>query len=601
MHSTYHTFYIPVMGTGHSADTPIRVAPLGISSVISLVDDLMLDQLRHHYCGLYGLPCEELPRRCEDGRARRITAYLDMVHEIVRRRFEAIQRQPFFEANDKASYFRLLPDGSPLRRDYAWLLALPPGSERDRLAQHLTASMRPGSIDVNIMATVDRVVYDADGNRLDDIHRDAMAALRGYARSVLSSSVVFSAGINQRLYSYLTRFADFYRGRDGRSTKRIVLKVSDLRSAIVQGKLLAKKGLEVYEYRVESGLNCGGHVFATNGHLLPGVLQEFRDKRDQLVSDLRPLVIKYYEGMGWHYPQAGPEERPLITAQGGVGTHGEARRLLEDYGLDGVGWGSPFLLVPEATSVDEATREQLRAAGADEIYVSDASPLGVPFSNLRHSVSERRRAAHVAAGTPGSPCPKGYARLNAEYGEPHMCTASSTYQRRKLAEIEALDAPSAEKEALRRAVVARSCICDHLGNGALIALGLADAASSPPAVCPGPNLAWFDRLYSLEEMVDHIYGRGAQLTPADRPHMVAQELALYVDHLERQLARTELAPTELKALRQYVANLHTGIDQCLHLADKVPYPGENLASIAPCVSQQRERLVALSAALEKRV
>ena len=42
-----HSFHIPVMGTGHSVDTPIRVAPFGISSVISLVDDLLLEKIRN--------------------------------------------------------------------------------------------------------------------------------------------------------------------------------------------------------------------------------------------------------------------------------------------------------------------------------------------------------------------------------------------------------------------------------------------------------------------------------------------------------------------------------------------------------------------------
>jgi hypothetical protein len=58
------------MGTGHSADTPIRVGPLGISSVISLVDDLLLERLREYYCGRYGLPYEAIPRGSRDGRAR---------------------------------------------------------------------------------------------------------------------------------------------------------------------------------------------------------------------------------------------------------------------------------------------------------------------------------------------------------------------------------------------------------------------------------------------------------------------------------------------------------------------------------------------------
>ncbi len=57
-----HSFHIPVMGTGHSADTPIRVAHLGISSVISLMDDLLLERLRKHYCEVYGLAYRVIAR-----------------------------------------------------------------------------------------------------------------------------------------------------------------------------------------------------------------------------------------------------------------------------------------------------------------------------------------------------------------------------------------------------------------------------------------------------------------------------------------------------------------------------------------------------------
>ena len=54
------------------------------------------------------------------------------------------------------------------------------------------------------------------------------------------------------------------------------MKVSDLRSAKVQGKILAKKGVWVSEYRIESGLNCGGHAFATDGILLGPILDDWR-------------------------------------------------------------------------------------------------------------------------------------------------------------------------------------------------------------------------------------------------------------------------------------------------------------------------------------
>ena len=66
-------------------------------------------------------------------------------------------------------------------------------------------------------------------------------------------------------------------------------------------------------------------------------------------------------------------EMPLllkITAQGGVGTAEEHSFLLEHYQLNAVGWGSPFLLVPEATAVDTQTRELLK--NAKEMYLKSA-------------------------------------------------------------------------------------------------------------------------------------------------------------------------------------------------------------------------------------
>ena len=62
MKNSPHTFSIPVMGTGHSIDTPIRVAPFGINSVISVVDDLLIERIRKYYAGLYDLAYENIPR-----------------------------------------------------------------------------------------------------------------------------------------------------------------------------------------------------------------------------------------------------------------------------------------------------------------------------------------------------------------------------------------------------------------------------------------------------------------------------------------------------------------------------------------------------------
>ncbi|MBL8115703.1 MAG: hypothetical protein JNK60_22690, partial [Acidobacteria bacterium] len=425
------------MGTGHSADTPIRIAHLGISSVISLVDDLLLEKLRKHYCGIYGLPFQGISRYEDDGRARRITAYLETVREIVGKRMDAVRNEPFGGPNDKTRYFELLPSESPLARDYAVLKTLGEGPEREALERDLTARMRPGSIDVNIMVKLDRINFDREGAPLSDEFNDAKAALRGFAVSSLESSLILSAGMNQGLFTYMSGFRDFYRDEAGRLKKRIIIKVSDFRSALIQGKVLAKKGLEVHEFRIESGLNCGGHAFASNGFLLPHILRDFQASRPTLSTELRPLIQKHYEKMGWTYPESARSHEPLVTVQGGIGTHGEVRRLREGFGMDLTGWASPFLLVAEATCVDDPTRELLRRAEGKDLYLSDVSPLGVPFNNLRSTGSETWTQANVDAGRPGSACPSGFLAANTEFSEKPLCTAGREFQDQKLAQIEA--------------------------------------------------------------------------------------------------------------------------------------------------------------------
>ena len=597
-----HCFHIPVMGIGHSVDTPIRVAPLGIGSVISLVDDTLLEKIRSYYCKQYGFPYVKLGRNEPDGRAKRITAYLDIVGRIVQLGLERIKRQPFFEANDKSRYFELLPEEADLKQEYNRFLKMDAGDERDAAGEALTQRMRPGSIDVNIMVKLDAVNYDRNGSPLGEEFTDAKAALRGYANSRLRSAIVFSAGMNPKLFTYMTRFPDFYRDETGQIKKRIILKVSDFRSALIQGKFLAKVGLEVDEFRVESGLNCGGHAFPTNGRLLPCLLQEFKENRERLTTELKPLVYRYYEKMGWPYPEAASNSPVLVTVQGGIGTYGEASRLREDFGMDLTGWASPFLLVPEATCVDTPTRRLLAGAGHKDLFVSDVSPLEIPFNNVHGTGSEIWTSKRVAAGRPGSACPKRFLRNNLEFSQKPICLASRKYQEKKLAEIDAAAAlPDGEKRRLRGKVVEKTCICDHLGNGALIALGMAKETTAPPLVCPGPNIAWLNKTYTLKEMVDHIYGRGPCLVPADRPHMFAAEIVMYVDHFERQVASCSGSARELKALEEFKQNLERGMDFCLAEALKPPYPGENLASIAPCVETQRVRLKGIVKRLEKRM
>ncbi len=599
MSNYYHNFYIPVMGTGFTIDTPIRVAPLGITSVISIMDDGLIDKIRKYYSDKYNLPFFEINHKDLECRSKRITAYLDLVHEIVQMKMEDIKNLSLFKNNDKKKYFDLLPENSLLKKDYLKLFSLKTSEARETFEHELTKRMQPGSIDVNIMTKIDQVNLLRSRNTLGEMLSDAKAALKGYAESKLSSNVIFSAGINKGLFSYMERFSDFHRSESGEIKKKIVLKVSDYRSALIQGKFLAKKGLEVSEYRIESGLNCGGHSFPSNGSLITSILKKFKEKRDNLVTEFQQTVQKYYNKMGMEYPDD-PKNLPLITIQGGIGNNGEVKRLTEDFKMDGTGWATPFLLVPETTRVDEHTLNQLEKAGKNELYLSDASPFGVPFNNLRNSGSEIWTKKKVETGKPGSPCPKGHLAFNTEFTEKPLCLASNKYQKRKLAEIDSNPGLNSKANQQRDELLAKTCLCDHLGNAALMNLGLINGRkSSPQSICPGPNLAWFNRKYSLTEMVNHIYGRGESLVPSDRPHMFANEIVLYVDYYEKLISRCNNTPKEIENLKQYKENLEEGMEYCLEIAKKKPFPGENLESIPKTVISQRDRLSALYAKVEK--
>lgn len=596
MLQSLHPFHIPVMGTGHSIDSPIRVAHLGINSVISVVDDILCEKIRKHYCNEFNLPYKNIPQSAYDVRAKRITAYLDMVGDIVSEKFDDLKRLKLLEGSEKDRYFNLLPQSSILKKAYQSIKSQTDAEIRDRLTKNLTESMIPGSIDVNIMAKVDALGSDADNKPMSSEFSDASAALRGYANSKLSSSgLVLSAGFNPRLYSYLSEFKDFYRDATGQIKKSIILKVSDFRSALIQGKFLAKKGIEVAEFRIESGLNCGGHAFASDGHLMPVLLQEFRENRKQLVETFQPMIQIYYESMGWNYPELTDDEiNPKITVQGGIGTNGEMRRLLENFEMDGTGWGSPFLLVPEATCVDEFTSKLLASAGEKELYLSNVSPLGVPFNNIRGSGSEIHTKELVAKGKPGSKCPKGFLVSNTEFTENPICTASAEYQILKISSILESDLSDENKEKQKSSVMQKTCLCTNLGTGSLIRLGIMKPTYGRQAICPGPNIAWFNREYSLDEMVAHIYGDGESLVPKERPHIFAKELVMYVDYVSELASQIEPDDKQQwRRLGKMKNNLEKGMDLCMEISKDEPYPDENLESLRESVVEQRLRLAIL--------
>lgn len=551
-----HSFHIPVLGLAYSVDTPVKVAPLGISSVASIVDDILLERMREHYAEQEGFHFEAVSDKTPGFRSRRVTAYLDMMQRLIDERFDQIRSSKLADGGQLARYFELLPDASPLKQQYALWLGMEPGVKRDELESDLKSRMKKGAVDVNIMAKVDKLNYGQDG---ETINSDALESLKGFAESSLESSVVLSAGMNPRLYSYLENFPDFFPDDRGIIRKRVILKVSDYRSALIQAKFLAKKGVWVSEFRIESGLNCGGHAFATEGYLLGPILEEFKTRRTEMIAELFGLYRKALSERGIESTQP-PQMK--ISVQGGIGTAEESRFLLEHYELDATGWGSPFLLVPEAVNIDDETMLQLAEAGKDDYYISGSSPLGVPFNNFRFSAAEKQRLDRIAQGRPGSPCTKKYLVSNTEFTKEPICTASRKYQALKLKQLQ--NAGLTEEEYRRQAgeVMEKLCLCEGLVTAAYIRNSISRKKNTTAvAVCPGPNLAYFSRIFSLDEMVGHIYGKVNLLMNAGRSNMFINELNLYIDYLRKDMDSNLQALTDkkLKYFSKFKEQLQNGI------------------------------------------
>lgn len=554
-----HTFHIPVMGIGYTIDTPIKVAHFGIDSVVSIIDHRIVEEIREYHSNLNQIPFTAIPEDEEDCRAKRITVYLDFMNNLVQANFKKLKEGSFDSDSELTKYFEMLPDTSALKKDYELMLQADEESKPQKQAL-LKEKMLSGSIDVNIMTKLDSVNYSKDNEALPVQYNDAHASLRGFANSTLESSIVLSAGLNPRLYAYIAEFKDFFPDSSGILKKKIVLKVSDYRSAIVQGKMLAKKGLWVSEFRVESGLNCGGHAFATEGNLLGPILNEFKENKANLIDELFEVYSRGLSSANKEVPEKAP--KMILTAQGGVGTYDEHKFLINHYGVESIGWGSPFLLVPEAANVDDKTLDLLAKTDESGYYLSEISPMGILFNTLKGNSGEVEKLKRIEAGKPGAPCTKKYLIFNTEYTERPICAASVQYQKLKIEELKSKNLEQKDYKEQFNKITDKVCLCVGLANSTLLKNKMKmKPGTQGVSVCPGPNLAYFTKSASLKEMVNHIYGRVNLITRNDRPNMFIQELKMYVDYFKSKIldSSEQLGKAQTKHFVGYQKNLNEGI------------------------------------------
>lgn len=559
--SPYHKFHIPVMGLAYTIDSPIKVAQFGIASVMSIVEDRLIEMMRAHYYPTINKAYHPIGTHEDDYRAKRVTDYLNLVNTIVQGQIDKIKHAAFETGSEIVKYFEMLPEDSALKQLYRQMMQTDLPTEKSTLEAYLREQIKPGSIDVNIMTKLDKNNLDKQGELIAD-GSDAVSALRGYVKSDLKdSSIIFSAGLNPRLYNYLESCREFDINTDGSFNKKVVIKVSDYRSALIQGKYLAKKGIWVSEFRVESGLNCGGHAFATDGFLLGPILAEFKQNKQELIEALFEIYNAALERKGNSKLAAPPAV--ILSVQGGIGTFEEDNFLHQHYGFDKTGWGTPFLLVPEATTVDDATLKLLCASKDKDVLLSKYSPLGVRFHYLKGTSSEKEKSYRISKGTPGSPCTEKHLSFNTEFTKEPICTASIKYQQLKIAQLKSLGLPEKELQQKLNEVLEKECLCVGLSNSAAINynqtfVNKLDAVT----ICPGPNIVNFSKLVSLQTMTDHIYGRTNIIEKINRPNLFVAELYLYIDYLKEELKDDIQHEQFEKRSKYYIAffqNLRNGI------------------------------------------
>jgi len=140
-----HTFHIPVMGLAYTIDSPIRVAQYGISSVISIIDDELMEKMNAFYSKKFNLPYREISKKAEDYRAKRITSYLNLVDSIVKDKFAKFKAELSESKETLEKFLATLPNTSSFKEGLSGFLN--EGTLlKDNIKNYLETHLKPGDM-----------------------------------------------------------------------------------------------------------------------------------------------------------------------------------------------------------------------------------------------------------------------------------------------------------------------------------------------------------------------------------------------------------------------------------------------------------------------
>ena len=106
-------------------------------------------------------------------------------------------------------------------------------------------------------------------------------------------------------------------------------------------------------------------------------------------------------------------------------------------------------------------------------------------------------------------------------------------------------------------------------------------------------MAYFNKIMSLKDIADHIYGRIDILAKKNRPQMFVKELGLYLSHLSNKIEEIEGIPSrqQQKYLDSFSKNLEQGINYYLRFSEQVKESyKESFEHLANELSRQNDTL-----------
>jgi hypothetical protein len=116
---------------------------------------------------------------------------------------------------------------------------------------------------------------------------------------------------------------------------------------------------------------------------------------------------------------------------------------------------------------------------------------------------------------------------------------------------------------IKNSITEKSCLCVGLANASYLENSLKIKGQPQGVViCPGPNLAYFDKEVSLLDMVKHIYGNASVLGSKERPNVIINELKMYMDYLKNEINEfsEQITVPQAKKLKAFKNNLNEGIE-----------------------------------------